>query len=102
MVTDFKNEPAASAAVFASHGRPPCEYHLDGEHARHPELSVLTRGADGQVNGRTYRKVMGLLAIKAFPQAYSRAAGNLSEPEHGDATRRFEPSEGANGVQPAA
>jgi hypothetical protein len=78
----------------------PAKIICTGEHARHAELSVLIRGADGQVNGRTYRKVMGLLGIKAFPQGDSRVRLEVvPELEHGDSARRFEPSDGAMRVE---
>jgi hypothetical protein len=99
-VTDFENEPQVRQRhmqVMAGH---PANIICTGEHSRHAELSVLIRGADGQVNGRTYRKVMGLLAVKAFPQGDSRARIEVvPELEHGDAARRFEPSEGALRVE---
>ncbi len=103
-VTDFENEPQLRQRhmqIMAGH---PANIICTGEHSRHAELSVLIRGADGQVNGRTYRKVMGLLSIKAFPQGDGRVRLEvLPELEHGDAARRFEPSEGAaGGIQPAA
>ncbi len=99
-VTDFENEPQVRQRHLQVMAGKPANIICMGEQARLPELSVLTRGADGQVNGRTYNKVMGLLAIKALPQGDSRARLEVvPELEHGDAARRFEPSEGALRVE---
>lgn len=66
-----------------------------GETSRHAELAVLVREADGALRGRTYRQVMGLLATHALLEGDGRVRFELvPEIEHGEAQRRFEPSEG--------
>lgn len=66
-----------------------------GEQQKLPELSVLMRGANGEVAGKTYRKVSGLFATRAFPEGDGRVRLELTpEIEHGDPQRRYDPSEG--------
>jgi hypothetical protein len=99
-VTDFENEPQVRQRFLQIMAGHPANIICMGEHSRHAELSVLVRGADGQVNGRTYRKVLGLLGIKAFPQGDGRVRLEVvPELEHGDAARRYEPSDGAMRVE---
>lgn len=66
-----------------------------GEQTRHGELSVLIRGEDGSVTGKTFRKVAGQLTTRAFTEPDGRIRLELTpEVEHGEAQRRFEPADG--------
>jgi len=66
-----------------------------GETERVPEMSLLLRGDDGQVKGRTFRDVMGLFALRAFPQGDGGVRLEfLPELEHGAAQKRFVPGDG--------
>ncbi|MCE9607944.1 MAG: hypothetical protein K8U03_23920 [Planctomycetia bacterium] len=66
-----------------------------GESERVPEMSLLLRGDDGQVKGRTYREVMGLFATRAYPQGDGGVRIDLvPELEHGTAQKRFVPGDG--------
>lgn len=66
-----------------------------GEQQKMPELSLLVRGANGEVTGKTYRKVSGLFVTRAYPEGDGRARIELvPELEHGDPQRRYDPSEG--------
>ena len=66
-----------------------------GEQQKRDELAVLIREEDGNVAGKTYRKVSGLFAARAMPQGDGRVQLELTpELEHGDPQRRFDPSDG--------
>ncbi|MBL8830373.1 MAG: hypothetical protein JNM18_25580 [Planctomycetaceae bacterium] len=66
-----------------------------GEQQKVPELSLLVRGSDGEVSGKTYRKVSGLFVARAYPNGDGSARIELTpEIEHGDPQRRYDPSEG--------
>lgn len=68
---------------------------VTGEEERHAELSVLTRDGQGQVRGRTYEQVMGLLSVKAFLAGDGRARLEVTpELEHGNPEKRFTASDG--------
>ena len=95
-VADFETEPVIRRLHMQVLAGRRSNLVCTGEHNRHEELPVLIRGADGQVNGRTYRKVMGLLALRALPLEDGRVRLEfVPEIEHGEARRRFEPSDGA-------
>lgn len=66
-----------------------------GEHQKHAEMSILVRGENGEVTGKTYRKVSGMFAARAYPEGDGRVRLDLTpEIEHGDPQRRFDQSEG--------
>lgn len=66
-----------------------------GERERRAELSVLMRGDDGRVEGRTYQQVQGLFATKAYPQGDGTVKLELTpELEHGVPQKRFIPGDG--------
>lgn len=59
-----------------------------GEFARHPELSLLVRNAEGEVVGRTYRQVMGLLSLEVYGLGDGRVRLELTpEIEYGEPQR---------------
>jgi hypothetical protein len=92
---DLESEPIVRQRILQVRGGKRTHVICTGERTRHPELSVLIRGDDGTVNGRTYRKVMGIFAAKATPQGDGRVKLDLvPELEHGDPQRRFEPADG--------
>ena len=94
-VTDFENQPVINRKLFRVLGGRRATIICTGEATRHPQMCVLLRGEDGQVNGKTYPKVMGVFATKAFPQGDGRVRLELlPEVEYGDPQRRFEPSDG--------
>lgn len=92
---DLENEAIVRRRLMQVRGGRKAQMICTGENVRHPLLSVLVRGDDGEVRGRTYQKVMGVLATKAFPEGDGRVRLELvPEIEHGDPQRRFDPSEG--------
>jgi hypothetical protein len=94
-VVDFENEPPIRRRLLQILSGRRANIICLGEHVREPELVVLMREADGQLAGRTYHKVMGLLAAKAIPQGDGRVQIELvPELEHGEPQRRFEPGDG--------
>jgi hypothetical protein len=59
-----------------------------GEFARHAELAVLVRNEQGEVAGRTYRQVMGLLALEVHGLGDGRIRLELTpQIEHGEPQR---------------
>ncbi len=66
-----------------------------GEHTRIPHLAVLVRSADGQVTGRNYEKVLGLLAVTPFAEPDGRVRVELlPEIEYGEPQQRYVPADG--------
>jgi hypothetical protein len=66
-----------------------------GETERVPEMSLLLCGDDGQVKGRTFRDVMGLFALRSFPQGDGGVRLEfVPELEHGSAQKKFVPGDG--------
>jgi len=66
-----------------------------GETERVAEMSLLLRGDDGQVKGRTFRDVMGLFALRSYPQGDGGVRLDfVPELEHGTAQKRFVPGDG--------
>jgi hypothetical protein len=66
-----------------------------GEQSRIPRVSVLVRGHDGRVTGRSYEKVLGALSMKAFPQRDGRVRFEvIPQLEHGDPRSRFVAADG--------
>ncbi len=59
-----------------------------GEFARHPELPILLCNAQGEVAGRTYQQVMGLLSLEVHGLGDGRVQLALTpEIEHGEPQR---------------
>jgi hypothetical protein len=97
---DLENEPTVRRRLLQMGSGKRTHIVCTGDRMRHAALSVLIRGDDGQVNGRTYQKAMGILATKAFPQGDGRVRLELMpELEYGDAQRRFDPGEGVLKVE---
>lgn len=66
-----------------------------GETERVPEMSLLVRSDDGQVKGRTFRDVMGMFALRSYPQGDGGVRLDfVPELEHGTAQKRFVPGDG--------
>lgn len=66
-----------------------------GERERKDELSVLLRGDDGTVRGRTYKHVLGSFVSRAFPQGDGGVRLELTpELEHGAPQQRYVPGDG--------
>ncbi|MBI2826807.1 MAG: hypothetical protein HYX69_19205 [Planctomycetia bacterium] len=66
-----------------------------GENARIPQISMLLRGDDGRVTGRSFEKCMSVLALRAFPEHDGRVRVELvPEIEHGDARQLYTASDG--------
>lgn len=92
---DLEKEPLVRRRVMQVRGGRKAQLICTGETVRHASLPVLVRGDDGEVRGRTYQRVMGLLATKAFPEGDGRVRLELvPEIEHGEPQRRFDPGEG--------
>jgi len=92
---DVDRRPTARQRQLRIRGGRRANIIVMGERERRGELSVLTRGDDDRVQGRTYRQVMGLFAARAFPQGDGGIRLEMTpELEHGDAQKKFTPGEG--------
>ncbi|HEX3870677.1 MAG TPA: hypothetical protein VHV77_09585, partial [Pirellulales bacterium] len=94
-VSDFEHQAPVRHRVLQVPGGRKAQILCVGEQTRIADLSLLLRDDDGVVTGRTYRKAMGMLVVRAFPQGDRRVKLDLlPEVEHGDPQRRFEPGDG--------
>lgn len=94
-LVDFNSESTAKGRFLQMRAGRPTHFVCTGEQVRHPELSILMRGDNGEVRGQTYSKVMGFLALRAFPEGDGRVKIELVPSiEHGDPQRQYDPSEG--------
>ena len=92
---DLENEsPVKQRSLQVRAGRP-TKIICTGEQQKHAEMSVLIRGANNEVTGKTYRKAAGLFAARAWPEGDGRVRLELvPELEHGEPQRRYDPSDG--------
>lgn len=94
-MVDLSSESVVKGRFLQMRAGRPTHFICTGEQVRHPELSILMRGNNGEVHGQTYSKVMGFLAIRATPEGDGRVKVELIPSiEHGDPQRQYDPSEG--------
>lgn len=89
------NEPTVLRGLVQNQGGQRAEVIVAGEREPIASLSLLKTSADGRVGGETLNKVVGLLALKMFPQGDGRTRLEIiPELRHGDAKQRVEASNG--------
>lgn len=92
---DMERQPAAKQRQLRIRGGRRANIVVMGEQQRRDELSLLIRGDDDRVEGRTYRQAMGLFAARAFPQGDGGVRLEMTpELEHGESQKRFTAGEG--------
>lgn len=92
---DVEQRPAAKQRQLRIRGGRRANIVVMGEQQRRNEMSLLIRGADDRVEGRTYQQVQGLFAARAFPQGDGGVRLEMTpELEHGEAQKRFTAGEG--------
>ncbi len=92
---DLLSDPKVRCSLWQARVGSPGIIVTAGEQARIPSVAVLVRDDEGHVTGRTYEKVMGVLAMKAFPERDRRVRLELiPELEYGDLRSRFVASDG--------
>jgi len=92
---DLVNEPTVLRGLVQNQGGQRAEVIVAGEREPIASLSLLKTSAAGHVGGETLNKVVGLLALKMFPQGDGRTRLEIiPELRHGDAKQHVEASNG--------
>lgn len=92
---EIERQPTAKQRQIRIRGGRRANIVVMGDQQRRDELSLLIRGDDDRVEGRTYRQAMGLFAARAFPQGDGGVRLEMTpELEHGEAQKRFTTGEG--------
>jgi hypothetical protein len=92
---DLVNEPTVLRGLIQNQGGQRAEVIVAGEREPIASLSLLQTSDDGRVGGKTLNKVVGVLALRMFPQGDGRTRLEIiPELKHGEVKQRVEADNG--------